>query len=116
MGELGGRDPPPRWRDERLDLSRSSGPAGHRHGAGFTEIADPLLVKDLDQDTLQREIGGDGTVKLMLNCFEALPRFDKPTGRKWSHESQIERYPGDYGLALTSRVAKSGQPIDWRQG
>ena len=79
-------------------------------------IADPLLVKVLDQDTLQREIGGDGTVKLMLNCFEALPRFDKPTGRKWSHESQIERYPGDYGLALTSRVAKSGQPIDWRQG
>lgn len=79
-------------------------------------IADPLLVKVLEQDTLQREIGGDGTVKLTLNCFEALPRFDKPTGRKWSHESQIERYPGDYGLALTSRVAKSGQPIDWRLG
>jgi len=79
-------------------------------------IADPLLVKVLEQDTLQREISGDGTVKLTLNCFEALPRFDKPTGRKWSHESQIERYAGDYGLALTSKVAKSGQPIDWRLG
>src|SRR5690606_11181737 len=67
-------------------------------------IADPLLVKVLEQDTLQRELGGDGTVKLTLNCFEALPRFDKPTGRKWSHESQIERHPGDFGLALTSRV------------
>lgn len=77
---------------------------------------DPLLVKVLEQDTLQRELGGDGTVKLTLNCFEALPRFDKPTGRKWSHESQLERHPGDYGLALTSRVAKSGQPIDWRLG
>ena len=79
-------------------------------------IADPLLVKDLKQDTQQREITGDGKVNYTLNTFEALPRFDKPTGRKWSHESQIERHPGDYGLALTSRVAKSGQPIDWRQG
>ena len=33
------------WRDERLDISRGSGQVGHRHGAGFTEIADPLLVR-----------------------------------------------------------------------
>jgi hypothetical protein len=79
-------------------------------------IRDPLLVKELKQDTQQREITGDGKVNYTLNTFEALPRFDKPTGRKWSHESQLERHAGDYGLALTSRVAKSGQPIDWRQG
>lgn len=78
-------------------------------------VRDPLLVLELEQDTLQREINpGDGTIKLLLNCFDAAARFDKPTGRKWSHESQVERYPGDYGMALTSKIARTGQPIDWR--
>lgn len=77
-------------------------------------IADPLLVKHLDQDTLQREIGGDGTVKLTLNCFEALPRFDKPTGRKWSHESQQQIFASDEGFYYTQKIASQGRAIDWR--
>lgn len=80
-------------------------------------IREPYLVKELEQDTLQREINpGDGTVKLTLNCFEALPRFDKPTGRKWSHDSQQQRYPGDEGFYYTQQIARTGQPIDWRLG
>lgn len=80
-------------------------------------IRDPLLVAQMEQDTLQREINiTDGTVKLILNCFEAIPRFDKPTGRKWSHESQLERYADDTGFYYTQKIARTGQPIDWRDG
>lgn len=80
-------------------------------------IADPLLVAQMEQDTLQREVNlSDGTVKLTLNCFEALPRFDKATGRKWSHESQQERYADDTGFYYTQKIARTGQPIDWRLG
>jgi hypothetical protein len=89
---------------------------GARNSSGQI-IRDPLLVAQMEQDTLQREVNvGDGTIKLTLNCFEALPRFDKPTGRKWSHESQLERFSGDTGFYYTQKIARTGQPIDWRLG
>lgn len=84
-----------------------------RNSAGQI-IRDPLLVAEMEQDTLQREINGDGTIKLTLNCFEALPRFDKPTGRKWSQESQQERFAGDEGFYYTQQVARTGPVPDWR--
>lgn len=77
-------------------------------------IRDPLLIADMDQETLQRKIGGDGTVSLTLTCSEALPRFDRPTGRKWSQESQQERFAGDEGFYYTQKVARTGLAIDWR--
>lgn len=77
-------------------------------------IRDPVLVAELEQDTLQREINGDGSIKLTLNCFEALPRFDKPTGRKWSQESQQERFAGDEGFYYTQQIGRAGRQIDWR--
>jgi len=77
-------------------------------------IRDPLLVQVLEQDTLQREVNGDGTIKLTLNCFEALPRFDKPTGRKWSQESQQERFASDEGFYYTQKIARTGPALDWR--
>lgn len=80
-------------------------------------IRDPHLVAHMEQDTMQREVNvGDGTIKLTLNCFEALPRFDKATGKKWSHESQLERFAGDTGFYYTQKIARTGQPIDWRLG
>lgn len=80
-------------------------------------IRDPHLVAQMEQDTLQREVNvADGTIKLTLNCFEALPRFDKATGKKWSHESQLERFAGDTGFYYTQKIARTGQPIDWRLG
>jgi hypothetical protein len=80
-------------------------------------VRDPLLVAELQQDTLQREINpGDGTVKLMLNTFDAAARFDRPTGKKWSPESQKAVYPTDEGFYYTGQNARKGPPIDWRPG
>ncbi|HPU51615.1 MAG TPA: magnesium transporter CorA family protein, partial [Burkholderiaceae bacterium] len=36
------------WRDERMDVGRAASQTAHRHGAGFAEIADPLLVRTSD--------------------------------------------------------------------
>ena len=86
---------------------------GARNGDGQI-IRDPLLVADMEQDTLRREIGEDGMIKLTLSCFAALPRFDKATGRKWSQESQQERYAADEGFYYTQKLGRTGPPIDWR--
>lgn len=80
-------------------------------------IRDPYLIAELEQDTLRREIApGDGTVKLMLDTFSAAARFDKPTGKKWSPESQKAVYPTDEGFYFTGQNARKGPPIDWRPG
>lgn len=84
-----------------------------RNAAGQV-IRDPLLVGEFEQDTLRREIAEDGTITLTLSCFAALPRFDKPTGRKWSQESQTARYSGDEGFYYTQKLGRTGQQIDWR--
>lgn len=103
---LAGMDESVQGRDASLRLAA-------RNDAGQI-ITSPLLVQELAQDTLQREINGDGTITLTLNCFEALPRFDKPTGRKWSQESQQERFSGDEGFYYTQKIARTGPALDWR--
>jgi hypothetical protein len=81
-------------------------------------IKDPLLLKDLVQDTLEWSLSEDGkTVSVTLNCFEALKHLGRPTGKKWSHESQMERFAGDTGMYYLQRNAQVGlYGIDWRQG
>lgn len=76
----------------------------------------PLLVADVTQDTLKFDIEDGSTVKLTLNTFEAMKYLGRATGRKWSYESQIERYPGDTGFKYTQLIASQGVGIDWRQG
>lgn len=80
-------------------------------------IADPLLVADMIQDTLGWELEDGNTVKLTLTCFESLKHLGRATGRKWSHESQQERFPGDVGFKYLQVNARTGLVgIDWRQG
>lgn len=76
-------------------------------------VSDPLLVAEFTQDTLDWNLDGQ-TVSLILNAYEALPRFDRPTGRKWSYESHVERFSGDTGFYYTQKIARTGPPIDWR--
>lgn len=75
-------------------------------------IPDPILVAEFTQDTLDWQLEGQ-TVSLMLNAYEALPRFDRPTGRKWSYESHVERFD-DTGFYFTQKIARTGPPVDWR--
>lgn len=80
-------------------------------------IADPLLVAEVVQDTLQWELEDGNTVKLTLNTYESLKHLGKATGRKWSYESQLERYPGDVGFKYLQQNAQTGlYGIDWRPG
>lgn len=83
---------------------------------GGRVIRDPLLVADMVQDTLGREVDvANGTVRLTLNCYEAMPRFDRPSGQRWSHESQQARFTGDEGFYYTQAIGRgAGQQIDWR--
>lgn len=80
-------------------------------------IPDPLLVADVTQDTLKFDIEDGNTVKLTLNTYESLTYLGRATGRKWSYESQLERYPGDTGFKYTQQIASEGVAgVDWRQG
>lgn len=79
-------------------------------------IADPLLIADVIQDTLDWSISDGSTVKLILNTYESFKQLGKPSGRKWSHESQMQRYPGDVGFKYTQAIARTGIAVDWRQG
>lgn len=76
-------------------------------------VPDPLLIAEYTQDTLDWKLEGQ-TVSLTLNCYEALPRFDQPTGKKWSHESQQEKFSGDTGFYYTQKISRNGPAIDWR--
>lgn len=77
-------------------------------------IADPLLLQDLLQDTLQWERSADDTVTLRLNTFEALPFVGRATGTKWSHDGQLAAYADDVGFKYNAPIALNGPPIDWR--
>jgi len=79
-------------------------------------IADPLLLQELQQDTLQWDRAADDSVTLSLNTFEALPFVGRATGRKWSYESQREAYASDTGFKYNTAIALQGPPIDWRVG
>ncbi len=80
-------------------------------------IRDPLLIADVTQDTLKFDIEDGSTVKLTLNTYESLKYLGRATGRKWSYESQLERYPGDVGFKYTQKIATEGVAgVDWRQG
>lgn len=87
--------------------------ARDRYGA---IIADPVLLRDMIQDTLEWSLSDGNTVSITLNCFEALKHLGRPTGKKWSHEAQMERFPGDTGMYYLQRNAQVGLGIDWRQG
>ena len=77
-------------------------------------IRDPLRLMDFEQDVLRRELGSDGTVTLTLDVFEALPRFDKSTGLKWSHDAALARWGDDEGFYYNTQVARAGARVDWR--
>lgn len=83
---------------------------------GGRVVRDPLLVADMLQDTLNREVDvAAGTVTLRLNCYEAMPRFDRASGLRWSHDSQQVRFATDEGFYYTQAIGRgAGQQIDWR--
>lgn len=80
-------------------------------------IRDPLLVAEVVQDTLEWKLEDGNTVTLTLNTFESLKHLGRATNRKWSHEAQLARFPGDVGFQYTQQIARTGlYSIDWRQG
>lgn len=80
-------------------------------------IRDPLLVAEVVQDTLEFKIEDGNTVSLTLNTYESLKHFGRATNKKWSHEAQLERFPGDTGFKYTTLIARTGLfGVDWRQG
>lgn len=76
-------------------------------------VPDPILLAQFKQETLDWNLEGE-TVTLTLNCYEALPRFDRPSAMKWSYESHSERHSGDTGFYYNTKIARSGPPVDWR--
>jgi hypothetical protein len=86
-----------------------------RNSAGQI-IPDPLLVSEVVQDTIEWALEDGNTVKLTLNTYESLKHLGRATGRKWSYESQLERFPGDVGFKYLQQNAQTGlYGIDWRQ-
>jgi len=79
-------------------------------------IADPILLPELEQDTLDWSIESGNTVKLVLNCFESLTRLGTPSNRRWSHETQMARFGGDCGFYYNQVARLTGPALDWRQG
>lgn len=80
-------------------------------------IRDPLLVAEVVQDTLEWKLEDGNTVSLTLNTYESLKHLGRATNRKWSHEAQLERFPGDVGFKYTQVIARTGMfGVDWRQG
>ena len=79
-------------------------------------IASPLLLQQLEQDSLSWERSADDKVTLALRAFEALPFVRRATGKKWSYESQQEAFSGDVGFKYNTTIALTGAPIDWRVG
>jgi len=83
---------------------------------GNEVIADPLLVQQLEQDTLSWERMADDRVTLSLTCFEALPFVGRAKGTKWSYEAQLEAFSGDVGFKYNAPIALTGAAVEWRQG
>ena len=79
-------------------------------------ITSPILISELVQDTLAFERSTEDVLKLTLSAFEALPFAGRATGRKYSHETQLQTYGDDYGMHYLSDIAVSGQAVEWRQG
>lgn len=78
-------------------------------------ITEPVVERELIQDTLGWEYATDGTVKLRLTCYDALPLLGKATRGKWSYEGQIKDYPSpeDVGFKYNAAIALTGAAIAW---
>ena len=79
-------------------------------------IADPILLPELEQDTIDWKIENGNTVTLALNCYESLTRLGKPSMRRWSHETQMAQFAGDTGFYYNQQNKLTGPALDWRQG
>lgn len=76
-------------------------------------IASPLLVTELEQDTLKFDRSADDVVSLTLTGFEALPFLGRAKGDKYSHEKWLQER-SDEGFYYNSPIALAGRAVDWR--
>ena len=65
-------------------------------------IADPILVFDGRMDVMHIAHGKTGSIS--VTAESRLADWDRPRIRRYSHEDQISRYPGDLGLSFVEEI------------
>lgn len=69
----------------------------------FTVIVDPVTLGPWRMDTMSISLGEEATV--ILRCESLMADWKRPKVRRYTHEEQIRKYPGDRGLEYVSRMA-----------
>lgn len=81
--------------------------------AGWSNIVH-TIERQYYMDTLDYEIGGDGSM-VTLRIESELLRGARQSARRWTHENQVSKFPGDLGLQFVSYIA-SGVEVKWGTG
>ncbi len=72
-------------------------------------INDPFLVGRFRMDTMNVELGQSATIT--LSAENRLADWSRPRVRRYNHEDQQARYPGDLGLEYVTGMVE--KPIIW---
>ncbi len=65
-------------------------------------IADPVLLFDGRMDIMQIVHGEVGSIS--VTAESRLADWDRPRIRRYSHDDQVSRYPGDLGLSFVEQI------------